>query len=174
MSLIVIERGHGHLTYWLQWIEFIPEVVKQKIDVHAVYMHCTKPVFFTYLLPFHRCTCALHHPVDWIQDVLWGHRVCINYHFYLHQHNYILYTFITHCNRPNDQHSINNLHVFLYRCWDINEDSRYWWIIKGPIVVSIAVNAPIMLKQTKGQIVNYASSRLQFAIQIFLFSLLSF
>uniref|UniRef100_A0A8C5D7T8 Growth hormone-releasing hormone receptor n=1 Tax=Gouania willdenowi TaxID=441366 RepID=A0A8C5D7T8_GOUWI len=25
-------------------------------------------------------------------------------------------------------------------CWDINEESPYWWIIKGPIVVSIAVN----------------------------------
>ncbi|XP_068599670.1 growth hormone releasing hormone receptor, like [Brachionichthys hirsutus] len=25
-------------------------------------------------------------------------------------------------------------------CWDINEDSPYWWIIKGPIVVSIAAN----------------------------------
>ncbi|XP_029005156.1 growth hormone releasing hormone receptor, like isoform X2 [Betta splendens] len=25
-------------------------------------------------------------------------------------------------------------------CWDIIEDSPYWWIIKGPIVVSIAVN----------------------------------
>ncbi|XP_063058106.1 growth hormone releasing hormone receptor, like [Engraulis encrasicolus] len=25
-------------------------------------------------------------------------------------------------------------------CWDINEDSQYWWIIKGPIVVSIGVN----------------------------------
>ncbi|XP_049580473.1 growth hormone releasing hormone receptor, like [Syngnathus scovelli] len=25
-------------------------------------------------------------------------------------------------------------------CWDINEDSHYWWIIKGPIVVSIVVN----------------------------------
>ncbi|XP_076009650.1 growth hormone releasing hormone receptor, like [Genypterus blacodes] len=25
-------------------------------------------------------------------------------------------------------------------CWDIYEDSPYWWIIKGPIVVSIAVN----------------------------------
>uniref|UniRef100_A0A672I4B4 Growth hormone-releasing hormone receptor n=1 Tax=Salarias fasciatus TaxID=181472 RepID=A0A672I4B4_SALFA len=25
-------------------------------------------------------------------------------------------------------------------CWDVNEDSPYWWIIKGPIVVSIAVN----------------------------------
>uniref|UniRef100_A0A3Q4A924 Growth hormone-releasing hormone receptor n=1 Tax=Mola mola TaxID=94237 RepID=A0A3Q4A924_MOLML len=25
-------------------------------------------------------------------------------------------------------------------CWDINEDSPYWWIIKGPIVVSITVN----------------------------------
>uniref|UniRef100_A0A3Q3EID6 Growth hormone-releasing hormone receptor n=1 Tax=Kryptolebias marmoratus TaxID=37003 RepID=A0A3Q3EID6_KRYMA len=29
---------------------------------------------------------------------------------------------------------------FLCRCWDFNEDSPYWWIIKGPIVVSIAVN----------------------------------
>uniref|UniRef100_A0A673JF68 Growth hormone-releasing hormone receptor n=1 Tax=Sinocyclocheilus rhinocerous TaxID=307959 RepID=A0A673JF68_9TELE len=27
-----------------------------------------------------------------------------------------------------------------FRCWDINEDSPYWWIIKGPIVVSIGVN----------------------------------
>ncbi|XP_034035550.1 growth hormone releasing hormone receptor, like [Thalassophryne amazonica] len=25
-------------------------------------------------------------------------------------------------------------------CWDINEDSPYWWIIKGPILVSIVVN----------------------------------
>lgn len=25
-------------------------------------------------------------------------------------------------------------------CWDINEESHFWWIIKGPIVVSIAVN----------------------------------
>ncbi|KAG7488273.1 hypothetical protein MATL_G00033180 [Megalops atlanticus] len=25
-------------------------------------------------------------------------------------------------------------------CWDINEESPYWWIIKGPIVVSIGVN----------------------------------
>uniref|UniRef100_A0AAY4CBB7 Growth hormone-releasing hormone receptor n=1 Tax=Denticeps clupeoides TaxID=299321 RepID=A0AAY4CBB7_9TELE len=25
-------------------------------------------------------------------------------------------------------------------CWDINDNSPYWWIIKGPIVVSIAVN----------------------------------
>uniref|UniRef100_A0A4W5PQ08 Growth hormone releasing hormone receptor n=1 Tax=Hucho hucho TaxID=62062 RepID=A0A4W5PQ08_9TELE len=25
-------------------------------------------------------------------------------------------------------------------CWDINEDSPYWWIVKGPIVVSIGVN----------------------------------
>ncbi|KAL7864147.1 hypothetical protein AOLI_G00155670 [Acnodon oligacanthus] len=25
-------------------------------------------------------------------------------------------------------------------CWDINEDSPYWWIIKGPIVVSIGIN----------------------------------
>ncbi|KAM9831892.1 growth hormone releasing hormone receptor, like [Neosynchiropus ocellatus] len=25
-------------------------------------------------------------------------------------------------------------------CWDINEDSPYWWLIKGPIVASITVN----------------------------------
>uniref|UniRef100_A0A9J7YZ54 Growth hormone-releasing hormone receptor n=1 Tax=Cyprinus carpio carpio TaxID=630221 RepID=A0A9J7YZ54_CYPCA len=30
--------------------------------------------------------------------------------------------------------------LFFLRCWDINEDSPYWWIIKGPIVVSIGVN----------------------------------
>lgn len=33
------------------------------------------------------------------------------------------------------------LNVFLSSCWDINEDSPYWWIIKGPIVASIAVSA---------------------------------
>ncbi|KAK1897688.1 Growth hormone-releasing hormone receptor [Dissostichus eleginoides] len=30
-------------------------------------------------------------------------------------------------------------------CWDINEDSPYWWIIKGPIVVSIAVNFLLLM-----------------------------
>uniref|UniRef100_A0A8C2HXE8 Growth hormone releasing hormone receptor n=1 Tax=Cyprinus carpio TaxID=7962 RepID=A0A8C2HXE8_CYPCA len=35
--------------------------------------------------------------------------------------------------------SYTGLWVFS-RCWDINEDSPYWWIIKGPIVVSIGVN----------------------------------
>ncbi|KAF7659688.1 hypothetical protein LDENG_00294530 [Lucifuga dentata] len=33
-----------------------------------------------------------------------------------------------------------NSTVLICKCWDINEDSPYWWIIKGPIVVSIAVN----------------------------------
>ncbi|XP_062871717.1 growth hormone releasing hormone receptor, like [Trichomycterus rosablanca] len=30
-------------------------------------------------------------------------------------------------------------------CWDINEDSPYWWIIKGPIVVSIGINFLLFL-----------------------------
>ncbi|XP_035271131.1 growth hormone releasing hormone receptor, like isoform X2 [Anguilla anguilla] len=30
-------------------------------------------------------------------------------------------------------------------CWDVNEDSPYWWIIKGPIVVSIGVNFVLFL-----------------------------
>lgn len=30
--------------------------------------------------------------------------------------------------------------VFFSRCWDIIEESPYWWIIKGPIVVSIGVS----------------------------------
>ncbi|XP_036971563.1 growth hormone releasing hormone receptor, like isoform X3 [Acanthopagrus latus] len=30
-------------------------------------------------------------------------------------------------------------------CWDINEDSPYWWIIKGPIGVSIAVNFMLLI-----------------------------
>lgn len=25
------------------------------------------------------------------------------------------------------------------RCWDLNDSSPYWWIIKGPIVLSVAV-----------------------------------
>lgn len=46
--------------------------------------------------------------------------------------------------------------VFLRRCWDINEDSPYWWIIKGPIVVSIAVNTPVVLVETKLLIMHLA------------------
>ncbi|XP_056305556.1 growth hormone releasing hormone receptor, like [Danio aesculapii] len=30
-------------------------------------------------------------------------------------------------------------------CWDINEESPYWWIIKGPIVISIGVNFLLFL-----------------------------
>ncbi|KAI5609191.1 growth hormone-releasing hormone receptor precursor, partial [Silurus asotus] len=30
-------------------------------------------------------------------------------------------------------------------CWDVNEDSPYWWIIKGPIVVSIGINFLLFL-----------------------------
>ncbi|XP_058037017.1 growth hormone-releasing hormone receptor isoform X2 [Ahaetulla prasina] len=25
-------------------------------------------------------------------------------------------------------------------CWDVNQDSPYWWVIQGPIMVSVAVN----------------------------------
>ncbi|TRY67977.1 hypothetical protein DNTS_035545 [Danionella cerebrum] len=38
-----------------------------------------------------------------------------------------------------------NTAISLSRCWDINEASPYWWIIKGPIVVSIAVNFLLFL-----------------------------
>ncbi|CAB1324619.1 unnamed protein product, partial [Coregonus sp. 'balchen'] len=31
-------------------------------------------------------------------------------------------------------------------CWDINEDSPYWWIIKGPIVVSIGKLNPRLIQ----------------------------
>ncbi|XP_055796729.1 growth hormone-releasing hormone receptor-like isoform X1 [Salvelinus fontinalis] len=34
-------------------------------------------------------------------------------------------------------------------CWDINEDSPYWWIVKGPIVVSIGVNFILFLNIIK-------------------------
>lgn len=53
-----------------------------------------------------RCARALHHPVDWIQAVLWGHRVCINVHFYpCYAHlMHLLYTFKAHGNPFNPQH----------------------------------------------------------------------
>ncbi|CAB1314234.1 unnamed protein product, partial [Coregonus sp. 'balchen'] len=31
-------------------------------------------------------------------------------------------------------------------CWDINEDSPYWWIVKGPIVVSIGKLNPRLIQ----------------------------
>ncbi|KAM7121612.1 growth hormone-releasing hormone receptor [Molossus nigricans] len=30
-------------------------------------------------------------------------------------------------------------------CWDLNDSSPYWWIIKGPIVLSVAVNFGLFL-----------------------------
>lgn len=29
----------------------------------------------------------------------------------------------------------------LPRCWDLDDSSPYWWIIKGPIVLSVGVSA---------------------------------
>lgn len=29
----------------------------------------------------------------------------------------------------------------LHRCWDLNDSSPYWWIIKGPIVLSVGVSS---------------------------------
>uniref|UniRef100_A0A8C5CSV0 Growth hormone-releasing hormone receptor n=1 Tax=Gadus morhua TaxID=8049 RepID=A0A8C5CSV0_GADMO len=41
---------------------------------------------------------------------------------------------------------LNSLLFFsAYRCWDINDNSPYWWFIKGPIVVSIGVNFMLFL-----------------------------
>lgn len=28
----------------------------------------------------------------------------------------------------------------LSRCWDLDDSSPYWWIIKGPIVLSVGVS----------------------------------
>lgn len=56
--------------------------------------------------PLCRCARALHHPVDWIQAVLWGHRVCINvllYPRYAHL-LHLFYTCRAHCNTLNPQH----------------------------------------------------------------------
>ncbi|CAF95846.1 unnamed protein product, partial [Tetraodon nigroviridis] len=47
----------------------------------------------------------------------------------------VFFLFFSHFNCKKEKKT-----VFLSSCWDINEDSPYWWIIKGPIVASIAVN----------------------------------
>ncbi|KAI4543679.1 hypothetical protein MG293_006473 [Ovis ammon polii] len=33
----------------------------------------------------------------------------------------------------------------LFRCWDLDDSSPYWWIIKGPIVLSVGVNFGLFL-----------------------------
>lgn len=38
------------------------------------------------------------------------------------------------------EHRLVSYSLIVSSCWDINEDSPYWWIIKGPIVASIAVS----------------------------------
>lgn len=54
--------------------------------------------------------------------------------------------------RDNLQTDYIFLNVFLYRCWDINEDSPYWWIIKGPIIVSIAVKSNTVARINVGML----------------------
>ncbi|XP_054846943.1 growth hormone-releasing hormone receptor [Eublepharis macularius] len=50
-------------------------------------------------------------------------------------------------------------------CWDINEDSPYWWLIKGPIIFSVAVNfvlfiniIRILLKKLDPRQINFNNS----------------
>lgn len=36
--------------------------------------------------------------------------------------------------------SNNGILASLPRCWDLDNSSPYWWIIKGPIVLSVGVS----------------------------------
>nr|XP_020462650.1 growth hormone-releasing hormone receptor-like [Monopterus albus] len=47
-------------------------------------------------------------------------------------------------------------------CWDINEDSPYWWIIKGPITVSITVNFMLFMNIIRILIQKLNSRLIQF------------
>lgn len=91
--------------------------------------------------PLHRCSCALHSPVDDFQGLFRGHRVCLNEFFSINclLGNVSSIKSVTVCACGSQRLKPPCLCL---RCWDINEDSPYWWIIKGPIVVSIAVNVP--------------------------------
>ncbi|XP_078802439.1 growth hormone releasing hormone receptor, like isoform X4 [Oryzias latipes] len=85
------------------------------------------------------CSCALHSPVDDFQGLFRGHRVCLNEFFSINclLGNVSSIKSVTVCACGSRR---LNPPCLCLRCWDINEDSPYWWIIKGPIVVSIAVN----------------------------------
>ncbi|NXI54123.1 GHRHR protein, partial [Chloroceryle aenea] len=50
-------------------------------------------------------------------------------------------------------------------CWDINQDSPYWWLIKGPIIISVGVNfvlfiniIRILLKKLDPRQINFNNS----------------
>ncbi|XP_008920651.2 growth hormone-releasing hormone receptor [Manacus vitellinus] len=50
-------------------------------------------------------------------------------------------------------------------CWDINEGSPYWWLIKGPIIISVGVNfvlfvniIRILLKKLDPRQINFNNS----------------
>lgn len=36
--------------------------------------------------------------------------------------------------------SPNDAWLALYRCWDVNANASVWWVIRGPVVLSILVS----------------------------------
>ncbi|OXB64203.1 hypothetical protein ASZ78_003651 [Callipepla squamata] len=55
--------------------------------------------------------------------------------------------------------------LMAFRCWDINQDSPYWWLIKGPIIISVGVNfvlfiniIRILLKKLDPRQINFNNS----------------
>lgn len=46
----------------------------------------------------------------------------------------------------------STLALRLLRCWDMDNSSPYWWIIKGPIVLSVGVSpwghCPLLIQPT--------------------------
>ncbi|KAJ7405801.1 hypothetical protein WISP_137757 [Willisornis vidua] len=55
--------------------------------------------------------------------------------------------------------------LIAFRCWDINEGSPYWWLIKGPIIISVGVNfvlfiniIRILLKKLDPRQINFNNS----------------
>uniref|UniRef100_G1PEJ8 Growth hormone-releasing hormone receptor n=1 Tax=Myotis lucifugus TaxID=59463 RepID=G1PEJ8_MYOLU len=40
---------------------------------------------------------------------------------------------------------VGNLALEITECWDLDDSSPYWWIIKGPIVLSVGVNFGLFL-----------------------------
>ncbi|KAJ6659353.1 hypothetical protein lerEdw1_019224 [Lerista edwardsae] len=52
-----------------------------------------------------------------------------------------------------------------FRCWDANQGSPYWWLIKGPIILSVGVNfilfiniIRILLKKLDSRQINFNTS----------------
>lgn len=52
---------------------------------------------------------------------------------------------------PSQLSAPNHAWLFLHRCWDINANVSVWWVIRGPVILSILVSGCPSLSWIPGE-----------------------